>query len=293
MRKIAVLLLMLATQIPLFAQLQLGESGKAKTLTKAAKEASYIEWIEDGFYFKVADYDCAKYHLYGDNFTVILYLGQNAQEIKQSALTLTHWFENAKNDEFVYTTNKNGQKVCLYKFNANIYMSYGSEVNCRATRVQFGADMAMAIAGGLNGQANAYTSKKERDELMANIEFGDRVLTGVCSFKKDFTKSINNFREPGQVDDNYKREIIAEIQKNKKLYSDKGLLESVVYMTCKDYTNQKINSTSEEDWKNIAQLQKLLISLAKGKHAVGIETVESELQTVNTLDEKITILLNY
>ena len=97
----------------------------------------------------------------------------------------------------------------------------------------------------------------------------------------------------GRFKDEYKKEIISELPKVKKLYSDKGLLESVVYTTYKDYANQKINSNLEEDWRNLEKLQNLLTSLAKGKSTISIEEVETNLATVETLEEKIEILLNY
>ena len=54
-----------------------------------------------------------------------------------------------------------------------------------------------------------------------------------------------------------------------------------------------INSTLEEDWKNLAQIQTLLVSLAKGKHTVSIESIESELSAVETIEERVALLLNY
>lgn len=287
------LVIALFCNLTVLAQLQLEDSGKAKSLSKYEKEASYIKWMEDGYYYRVTDYDCAKYHLFGEDFVVAIYLGQNAKEVKESGLMLQNWFKSAKNDEFVYTTNKNGRKICIYKFNSNIYFSNGSEVECKATRIQFGLDMTAAIAGGLNGQANAHTSKKQRDELMANVEFGTRILTGVCSFKKDFVKSIENFVEPGQVNDDYKKTIIAEMPKIKQLYSDNGLLESVIYLTYKDHANKMINSIQEEDWKNLEKLQNMLKSLAKSKVTSSLAEIETELEAVETLEEKIEILLNY
>ena len=71
------------------------------------------------------------------------------------------------------------------------------------------------------------------------------------------------------------------------------MLESVVYTTYKEYANQKINSTLEEDWKNLAQIQTLLVSLVKGKHTVSIESIESELNAVETIEERVALLLNY
>ena len=128
---------------------------------------------------------------------------------------------------------------------------------------------------------------------MGNIEFGEHQLTTFFGFKKEFLKETSAFKDPGQVKDEYKKEIISELPKVKKLYSDKGLLESVVYTTYKDYANQKINSNLEEDWRNLEKLQNLLTSLAKGKSTISIEEVETNLATVETLEEKIEILLNY
>ena len=66
-----------------------------------------------------------------------------------------------------------------------------------------------------------------------------------------------------------------------------------MYTTYKDYANQKINSNLEEDWSYLEKLQNLLTSLAKGKSTISIEEVETNLATVETLEEKIEILLNY
>lgn len=181
--------LLVAISVSAFGQIQIESSGKTKTNSEYQKEASYINWYNDGYYFKVWDYSCSKYHLFGDAFCVQVYLGQNKNEVVQSGVTLNNWFSNASNGDFIYVTNKNGQQVCIYKFNANIYFSYGTEVNCKAVRVQFGLDMTSALTGG------AYKTKAQRDELMANVEFGNHILTGVCSFKKEFLKSIKNFKE--------------------------------------------------------------------------------------------------
>ena len=175
--------------MPVFGQLQIESSGQTKTMSEYRKEASYIQWYGDGYYFKIWDYDCSKYNLSGDAYCVLLYLGQNKEEVQQSANILQNWFSNASNEDFIYVTNKNGQRVCVYKYNANIYFSYGTEVNCKATRVQFGVDVTAALGGG------AYKTKAQRDELMANVEFGNHILTGMCSFKKEFLKSIRNFKE--------------------------------------------------------------------------------------------------
>ena len=128
---------------------------------------------------------------------------------------------------------------------------------------------------------------------MGYIEFGEHKLTTFFGFKKEFLKEASAFKDPGQVNEEYKKEFIAELPKIKKLYSDKGLLESVVYTTYKEYANQKINSTLEEDWKNLAQLLTFLVSLVKGKHTVSIESIESELNAVETIEERVALLLNY
>ena len=189
MKKALLCLLTVILAIPTFGQLQIESGGKAKTATAYKKEASYIRWVEDGYYFRACDYECSKYRLQGEKYIVMLYLGRNQDEVQQSATALKNWFSSASNDDFIYVTNPNEQKVCLYKFNANMYLSYGTEVNCKATRLNFGVDMTNAL---LNG---SYTSKAKRDELMANIEFGEHILTGMCSFKKDFLKSIKNFKD--------------------------------------------------------------------------------------------------
>lgn len=279
-------MMLLSCQLSI-AQLQIESSGKAKSASEYQKDATHIVKLEDGYYYGCLDYECSKYSLYGKQYVVYLYLGNNASEIQQSAITLKNWFEGAKNDEYIYVTNPNGQKVCIYKFNANMYCSYGTDAHCKATRLKFGADMTAALTG------LSYKSKEGRDVLMGNIEFGEHKLTTFFGFKKEFLKEANAFKDPGQVKEEYKKEIIAWLPKIKKLYSDKGLLESVVYATYKEYANQKINSNLEEDWKNLEQLQNLLESLAKGTSTISIQEVETELTKVETLEEKVSILLKY
>ena len=287
MKKIFLILMTLLSCQLSIAQLQIESSGKAKSASEYQKDATHIVKLEDGYYYGCLDYECTKYNLYGKQYIVYLYLGDNAAEIQQSANTLKSWFEGAKNDEYIYVTNPNGQKVCIYKFNANMYCSYGTDAHCKATRLKYGADMTAALTG------LSYKSKEGRDVLMGNIEFGEHKLTTFFGFKKEFLKEASAFKDPGQVNEEYKKEIIAELPKIKKLYSDKGLLESVVYTTYKEYANQKINSTLEEDWKNLAQIQTLLVSLVKGKHTISIESIESELNAVETIEERVALLLNY
>jgi len=175
--------------LPLCAQIQLGETEKAKKNSEYNKESSFIRFEDGGYYFRAWDYECSKAHLSGESFIVKLFLGTNYEEVQQSGVLLNNWFSNATNDNFTYVTNPNGNKVCIYKYNSNIYFSYGTEVNCKATRLQYGADLAVALTGGRP------STKTSTDVLMRNVEFGEHVLTGMCSFKKDFMKSIKNFKE--------------------------------------------------------------------------------------------------
>lgn len=193
MKKIILLYsLLVFISISAFGQIQIQSSGETKTYSEYRKEASHIYWHNDGYYFKVRDYRCEKFKLSGDALCVIVYLGQNQDEVVQSGALINDWFSNASNEDFLYVTNKNGQRVCIYKFNANIYFSYGTEVSCKNTRVEFGTDVAAAF-GNSYDQMLRYNS--QRRELLTNLEFGNYVLTGMCSFKKDFLKSIKNFKD--------------------------------------------------------------------------------------------------
>lgn len=126
---------------------------------------------------------------YREQYIIHIYLGKSVEEVQQSAQILQNQFTNADNEAFIYTSNPNADKVCLYKYNANMYASYGTEVNCKTTRITFGADMTQALAGNY-----AATSAADRERLMSNLAFGEHVLTGMCSFKKEFLKSIKNFK---------------------------------------------------------------------------------------------------
>lgn len=126
---------------------------------------------------------------YREQYIIHIYLGKSVEEVQQSAQILQNWFTNADNEAFIYTSNPNGDKVCLYKYYANMYASYGTEVNCKSTRIIFGTDMMQALAGGYAASAAA-----DKQRLIDNLAFGEHVLTGLCSFKMEFMKSIKNFK---------------------------------------------------------------------------------------------------
>ena len=190
MKKILAALMGMTLALPVFAQIQIESSSQAKSFKEYRKEACAIAWEEDGYYFRIADYECSKAQIQGEKYIIRVYLGKTVEEVRQSAKTLHDWFRKADNEDFLYTVNPNGDKVCLYKYNANLYASYGTEVNCKATRISYGTDMAIVIMGG-NYQA---TSAYDRETLVNNLAFGEHTLTGACSFKKDFLKSVKNFK---------------------------------------------------------------------------------------------------
>lgn len=283
----SIICLMIVLSSPTFGQIQIQSEGKAKSNSELKKEVSYIQWFDDGYYFKMADYKCSKFHLYGDNFIIKIYLGKNASEVKQSGAVLQQWFDGAKNDAFIITTNPNGQNVCLYKFNANIYASYGTETHCKATRLQFGADMTAAIAG------SSYATPRERDELMANIEFGDYVLTGLCSFKKDFLKSIENFREPGQVTQNYRQEVSVKIGALKKKAKEKGISEGISVQEYNTIIRELTKSDKEIDWVTIDHMNTVITELMKNNSKINTQDFESQLSQQGDINGKIEIFESY
>lgn len=285
--KLSAICLCITLALPAFCQIQIQSEGKAKSNAEMKKEASYIQWINDGYYFKMLDYKCSKFHLYGDNFIIKVYLGQNANEIKQSGMVLQQWFDGAKNDEFIVTTNPNGQNVCLYKFNANIYASYGNETHCKATRLLFGADMTAALTGG------SYATKKERDELMANIEFGNYVLTGLCSFKKDFMKSIDNFREPGQVTQKYRQEVSEKIGDLKKKAREKGIDDSVCMQEYGRIVRELMHSDKEADWTKIDHMNVVLLEIMKNKSKIDKQELEAQLSQQEDVNGKSEVFENF
>ena len=273
--------------LPVFGQIQIQESGKTKSVAQTEKEASYIQWYDDGYYFKIADYKCSKYRLTGDKFILKIFLGKNANEIKESGAILQQWFDNAKNDEYIYVTNPDGQKVCIYKFNLNMYASYGTEMNCKATRIQFGADMTNALLGG------GYTSKKERDELMANVEFGEYVLTGLCSFKKDFIKSINNFKEPGLVTIEYRQKVGEQVAKVKKEARGNEINESVSMQNYNIVVRELMQSDKEKDWTILAHVNGVILEVMKSKSKINIQELESALTENEDVQGKIEVFETY
>lgn len=174
-----------------FAQIQIDGGGKAETATQNYKHSTYISWEGDGYYFHMLDYECSKISLKGARFNVYIYLGQNDEEVKQSADILKKWYDQAANDAFITVTNPNGDKLTIYKYNANIYASYGNEQDCRNTRINYGLDIAGIFLA--DDATLDRVAAQERQVLIDNIAYGEHQLVAVINFKKDFLKSIKNF----------------------------------------------------------------------------------------------------
>lgn len=273
--------------VPAFCQIQIQSEGQTKSYSETKKEISYINWHSDGYYFYLCDYKTAKYHLFGDKFTIKIFLGKNAQEVRQSGDILQQWFDGAKNEAFINVTNPNGQKICLYKYNANLYASYGDEMNCKSTRIQYGADITAAVAGV------AYTTKAERDELMASIEFGDYILSGLCSFKKEFMKSIKNFKEPGQISQKARQAISEKIGLTRKKAREAGLEESECLESYGLILRELMHSDKEKDWETINHLNCVILDLTTSKSHINQAELEERLKEQEDISGKISVFEEY
>lgn len=190
MRKLSFLLCLVACMAAtnLFAQIQIVSGGTTKAESEVIKASGYISWRGDGYYFKVQDYVCSKYDRTGDKYSVFTYLGKTVDEVKQSGMIVEQWFKEAKNDDFLTVSNPDGRHVCIYKYNSNIYFSYGDVLDCKNTRIRFGFDVTRKIAG------EPTTSDEERSSMETGLSKGTYGLTGYCSFKNGFLKSIKNFK---------------------------------------------------------------------------------------------------
>lgn len=288
-----------------FAQIQIEEYGKAGTLRTYEKNANSIYWIEDGYYFAAWDYDCAKYNLAGDQYHVLIYLGKTKDEVRRSRKIIEDWFKNADNNNFIYVTNPNAQRVCLYKYNSILYCSYGSEYLCKMTINKHKSSVAAAVLSGLTDATTSaiiITSDYEagRKELLANIEFGEHILTSGVSFKKDLMRSFENFLEEKEhalenkiVSDLYTIRIINKIQSIQILYKRKNLLESTIYQSFRSFANPYMRSDKHKDWLLIEQGCDVLENVVKGKTFFTKEEIEMELANASSTTEIEAIFQKY
>lgn len=288
-----------------FAQIQIEEYGKAGTLRTYEKNANSIYWIEDGYYFAAWDYDCAKYNLAGDQYHVLIYLGKTKDEVKRSRKIIEDWFKNADNNNFIYVTNPNAQRVCLYKYNSILYCSYGSEYLCKMTINKHKSSVAAAVLSGLTDATTSaiiITSDYEagRKELLANIEFGEHILTSGVSFKKGLMRSFENFLEEKEhalenkiVSDLYTTRIINKIQSIQFLYKRKNLLESTIYQSFRSFANPYMRSDKHKDWLLIEQGCDVLENVVKGKTFFTKEEIEMELANASSTTEIEAIFQKY
>ena len=288
-----------------FAQIQIEEYGKASTLRTYEKNANSIYWIEDGYYFAAWDYDCAKYNLAGDQYHVLIYLGKTKDEVRRSRKIIEDWFKNSKNNNFIYVTNPNSQRVCLYKYNSILYCSYGSEYLCKMTINKHKSSVATAVLSGLTDvttSAIIISSDYEagRKELLANIEFGEHILTSGVSFKKDFMRSFENFLEEKEhtldnkiVSDLYTIRITNKIQSVHLLYKEKKLLNSTLYTSFYSYANPYMRSEKHKDWLAIENGCDVLENIIKGKTFFSKEEIENELANASSTKEIEAIFQEY
>ena len=284
--KFAILLLSAMISLPVFSQIQIQSEGTTKSISEMKKEARWIQWYDDGYYFKMYDYKCSKFRLYGEKYIIKIFLGKTIQEVQQSGVILQQWFDGAKNDAYINVVNPNGQKICLYKYNANIYASYGNEHDCKSTRLTFAADVAAAFGGN-------YATKAERDELMANIEFGDYMLTGLCSFQKEFMKSITNFKEPGQVDSEYRQNVAAEIANVKKKAREAELSDAICMQNYDLIVREIMHSEKEDDWKTIDHMNNVMLDILKKKGNIDRVALEEQLSGQDEVSGKIVVFETY
>lgn len=289
-----------------FAQIQIEEYGKAESMRKYEKKSSSIYWIEDGYYYSAWDYDCASYNLIGNNYCVLIYLGKDKEEVKRSKKILEDWFSKAENSNFIYVTNPNGQKVCLYKHNSLLFCSYGNEYLCKATIKKHKSSVAVAVLAGLFTDATTsaiiISSEYEagRKELLANIEFGEHILTSGVYFKKELMRSFDNFLGEKEIElnnkivsDIYTEHIISKIRSIHLLYKEKELLNSTIYTSFYSFANSYMRSNKHKDWQSIEQACDVLKNVIKGKTFFTIEEIERDLQNATSLQETEEIFKNY
>ncbi|MBR5573612.1 MAG: hypothetical protein IKW35_03870 [Paludibacteraceae bacterium] len=289
-----------------FAQIQIEEYGKAESMRKYEKKSSSIYWVEDGYYYSAWDYDCASYNLIGNNYCVLIYLGKDIEEVKRSKKILEDWFSKAENSNFIYVTNPNGQKVCLYKHNSLLFCSYGNEYLCKATIKKHKSSVATAVLAGLftDAMTSAIIISSEyeagRKELLANIEFGEHILTSGVYFKKELMRSFENFLEEKEhalenkiVSDLYTTRIINKIQSIQFLYKRKNLLESTIYQSFRSFANPYMRSDKHKDWLLIEQGCDVLENVVKGKTFFTKEEIEMELANASSTTEIEAIFQKY
>ena len=289
-----------------FAQIQIEEYGKASSIREYEEELSSIYWIEDGYYFSAWDYDCAKYNLVGADYCVLIYLGANKEEVKRSKKILEDWFNQAKNSHFIYVTNPNGQRICLYKHNSLLYCSYGNEYMCKSTINKHKSSVATAVLAGLftneTTSAIIITSEHEagRKELLANIEFGKHILTSGVSFKKELIRSFENFLGEKEIElnnkivsDIYTEHIVNKIQSVHLLYKEKGLLNSTIYTSFYSLANPYMRSDKHKDWLIIEQACDVLKSVIKDKAFFTKEEIENDLENATSLQDIEAVFKDY
>lgn len=173
--------------------IQITEKGKAKAKTKTVVDSLHAVILqeEDGFYFYAYDYACYLTSLIDKEYFVKVFMGKTRGNVLESAAIIEKWFKKAKNDEYIMLTNPDGQQVCLYKFNANIYISKGSGEDCRKRRVEFGKDIAYSFTGIFSYIREA----ENKDRIFSQILMGNYKPTSICSFKYEFQKAVKKFKE--------------------------------------------------------------------------------------------------
>lgn len=288
------------------AQLQIVEYGEASTMREYEKEACSIYWIEDGYYFVAWDYECASYNLQGNQYCVLIFLGITKEDVKQSRVILEDWYKTASNESYIYVTNPNGQRVCIYKYNSNLYCSYGTELDCKQTQTKYSSSIASMLTAGFftvltgidysSSVANSY--EIGRKELLANVAFGEHILTSGVSFKKDLIRSFDNFQieEDNRVrfqTDTYTQKIIHKVSKVRELYQRHKLLESIAFTTFYNICNPYMSSQNYQDWLRMERLAEVMLHMMIKEPCVKREVLEHELLNVFSEEEKIEVFERY
>ena len=200
MKKTTLTLFLCTISILCSAQIQIESGGKkAKTSDYKIKEAFDISWVDDGYYLRAEDYSCAKCGLRGTEYSVFIFLGESVEDVIESKRIIVDWFKKARNKEYINVTNKNGQKVCLYKYGDFLYYSYGTEFDCDKVHNQLVLDAADFLTA--SRFVNSTYRSQQLERLKLRLEYGEHVLSGGVHFKKHLIPTFDAFIEDNKTQD--------------------------------------------------------------------------------------------
>ena len=172
-------------------------------LTEHYKIHNTIIKNEDGYYLYTYDYGCMMTEKYDNQYFLKLFVGKTYADVLESEQTLNLWWKQAEFDDFMTTTNPDGQKVIIYKSMSPsrcLYISYGTIDDVKWLIRQVGIDTNNQFTEiipivNLATNSTRLSTEQSRDQYVLNKLAEGTYKLGNWIPKNTFFKAFKKFKK--------------------------------------------------------------------------------------------------